>query len=189
VNPARRLWSIWVQACRSEVASSRSVAAGPQQPDALGDAAQQLDGVPLDARPPTPTRPRRRPGRGRSSEPGGTRGDAGLGRGQPAVGEQGKAAAVGDQRDERIEAGEQPAAVLGWHGGSLRGRLAWRPQPATPLDRPEEGCGDLWTTAAGSRPGDRRHPLAVAREAPVDDRGSSPKSAREYRWGRPRPRW
>jgi hypothetical protein len=36
----------------------------------------------------------------------------------------GEAAAVGDQRDERIEAGEQPAAVLGWHGGSLRG--GWR---------------------------------------------------------------
>jgi hypothetical protein len=100
------------------------VTPNPQQPDALGHAAQQSHRVPLDDRTPTPTRPCRPSGRGRCGQAGRPRGDAGLGGGQATVGQQGEPVAVGDERDERIEAGEQPA-VLGWHGGSLRGRGKW----------------------------------------------------------------
>jgi hypothetical protein len=50
------------------------------------------------------------------------RGGAGLGGGQAAVGEQGEPVAVGDERDQGVHAGEQPA-VLGWHGGSFGAAL------------------------------------------------------------------
>jgi hypothetical protein len=93
-----------VSACRRPSASRRS--AHPQQPDPLGDAAQQLDGVALDRRAPA----------GAPGEPGGAGGDAGLGGGQAAVGEQGEPVAVGDERDQGVQAGQQPA-VGGWHGG------------------------------------------------------------------------
>jgi hypothetical protein len=84
------------------------VAAHPQQPDALADGPQQLDGVALDRRAPL----------GAAGEPGGARGDAGLGGGQPAVGQQGEPVTVGGNGDQGVEAGEQPA-IGGWHGGSL----------------------------------------------------------------------
>jgi hypothetical protein len=96
------------------------VAAHPQQPDALGHRAQQLDRLPFGDRPPGPTRRCSRSDRSGSGQAGCPHGDAGLGGGQPAVGAKGKPVTLGDQRDQGVQAGEQPA-VIGWHGGSLRG--------------------------------------------------------------------
>jgi len=42
---------------------------------------------------------------------GGAGGDPGLGRSQPAVGEQGEPVAVGGEGDEAVQAGEQPATA------------------------------------------------------------------------------
>jgi hypothetical protein len=108
----------------AEAGRLQPVAAHPQQPHALGHAAQQLHRVPLDHRAPAPARPRRRSRRGCRGQPGRSRGDPGLRGGQATVGQQGEPVTVGDERDERDEAGEQPA-VLGWHGGSL-GVCGWR---------------------------------------------------------------
>jgi hypothetical protein len=74
------------------------VAAHPQQPDALGHGAQQLDRVPLDEPAPVPA--------GRPGEAGGAGGDPGLGGGQPTVGQQGEPVAVGGNGDQGVEAGE-----------------------------------------------------------------------------------
>jgi hypothetical protein len=98
------------------------VAADPQQPHPLGHGPQQLHRVALGG-----------PGslaRGLSGrrQAGGAGGDAGLGGGQAAVGEQGEPVAVGGKFDQGVEAGEQPT-VRGWHGGSLRG-AASRPAAA-----------------------------------------------------------
>jgi hypothetical protein len=80
------------------------------------------------------------------SEPGGSDGDPGLGGGQSAVGEQGEPVAVGNQCDQGVDAGQQPA-MCGWHGGSLRG---WQGGAAAACHlscRPESGYGDLWMTS------------------------------------------
>ena len=80
------------------------------------------------------------------SEPGGPDGDPGLGGGQSAVGEQGEPVAVGNQCDQGVDAGQQPA-MCGWHAVPFEGGRAGRPQPATLSCRPESGYGDLWMTS------------------------------------------
>ena len=73
---------------------------------------------------------------------------------QPVIGQQGEPMTVDHERDQGIQAGQQPA-VVGWHGGSFQNlRLAGRTEPYTPHLAPEGGRADLWTSRRAGRTGE-----------------------------------
>jgi hypothetical protein len=110
VRPARRDSSIWAQALRRLVASSRSprTRSSPTSSPTARSSSTASRWVTPGGGPPDPLG---------AASPVARAATRGLGGGQAAAGEQGEPVAVGGQVDQGVEAGQQPA-VVGRHGRS-----------------------------------------------------------------------